>query len=239
MKKDNTLPEGKWAFDDKVTDVFEDMLVRSIPQYDVMRKTCFDVACSYIKPKSVIVDVGCSRGDAILQLLNRFGDQGCGFIGLELSQPMLEAARRRFRALIGDQVVDIREWDLRAKEYPFENVSLTQSVLTLQFTAIEYRQRIVKNIFNSLLPGGGFILVEKVLGNSADLDELMVSNYYALKAANGYTGEQIQRKRLALEGVLVPMTAEWNVDLLRSAGFSQIDCFWRWMNFAAWIAVKG
>jgi tRNA (cmo5U34)-methyltransferase len=44
---------------------------------------------------------------------------------------------------------------------------------------------------------------------------------------------------LSLEGVLVPVTAAWNEYLLRSAGFSHVDCFWRWMNFAAWVAVKG
>lgn len=236
--KDETLPTGKWTFNDSVTEVFDDMLTRSIPQYEVMRQACFDVARSFIKPGSTIVDVGCSRGDAIAQLVETFGG-ACHFVGLEISPPMLDASRQRFRELIAAGVVDIRAWDLRARDYPFEMVSLTQSVLTLQFTPIEYRQRIVSNIFNSLLPGGGFVLVEKVLGNSADLDELMTSNYYDLKSANGYTGEQIQRKRLALEGVLVPMTADWNIQLLRAAGFAQVDCFWRWMNFAAWIAVKG
>jgi tRNA (cmo5U34)-methyltransferase len=43
---------------------------------------------------------------------------------------------------------------------------------------------------------------------------------------------------LALEGVLVPVTAAWNEQLLKGAGFSQVECFWRWMNFAGWVAVK-
>ncbi|GAB7188362.1 hypothetical protein ATKI12_8193 [Kitasatospora sp. Ki12] len=29
-----------------------------------------------------------------------------------------------------------------------------------------------------------------------------------------------------------------NVELLGQAGFQRVDCFWRWMNFAGWIAVK-
>jgi tRNA (cmo5U34)-methyltransferase len=66
----------------------------------------------------------------------------------------------------------------------------------------------------------------------------MVERYYTMKARNGYTQEQIERKRLSLEGVLVPVTAHWNEELLRIAGFTQVDCFWRWMNFAAWIAVR-
>lgn len=86
--------------------------------------------------------------------------------------------------------------------------------------------------------GGALIFVEKVLGSTADLDGVMVDTYYALKAQNGYSQEQIERKRLSLEGVFVPVTAKWNEELLYSAGFAEVDCFWRWMNFAGWIAIK-
>jgi tRNA (cmo5U34)-methyltransferase len=66
----------------------------------------------------------------------------------------------------------------------------------------------------------------------------MVELYYNLKRHHGYTEEQIERKRLSLEGALVPVTAAWNEELLKGAGFAQVDCFWRWMNFGAWIAIK-
>ena len=62
--------------------------------------------------------------------------------------------------------------------------------------------------------------------------------YYDLKRANGYTEDQIQRKRLSLDGVLVPLTARWNEEMLRMVGFNEVDCFWRWMNFAGWVAIK-
>ena len=40
--KDNILVDKKWEFDSNVADCFEDMLSRSIPQYDVM-PVCADV----------------------------------------------------------------------------------------------------------------------------------------------------------------------------------------------------
>jgi tRNA (cmo5U34)-methyltransferase len=49
-------------------------------------------------------------------------------------------------------------------------------------------------------PGGAFVLVEKILGASAQIDELMVRLYHGLKAHNGYSHEEIDRKRLYLEG---------------------------------------
>lgn len=134
-------------------------------------------------------------------------------------------------------VVEVRELDLR-REYPPVEASLTLCVLTLQFTPIEHRQRILRDAFRHAAPGGALVLVEKVLGADADLDELMVDLYLDMKRRSGYTEDQIQRKKLSLEGVLVPVTASWNEELLRMAGFRQVDCFWRWLNFAAWVAVK-
>lgn len=227
------MPEGRWQFDGDVTTVFDDMLARSIPQYEVMRQAVYDLGAAFVQPDSWIVDLGCSRGEALAPFAEQFSRQNhC--LGIEVSDSMYYAARSRFA---GNDRVVIRQDDLRLR-YPSEPASLTLSILTLQFTPIEYRQRIVQDVYNRLLSGGAFILVEKVLGADAAINELMVKRYYDLKGANGYSPEQIERKRLSLEGVLVPVTAKWNEDLLRSAGFKQIDCFWRWMNFAGWIAVK-
>lgn len=233
---DQTLPKGKWEFDGEVAHVFDDMLARSIPQYDIMRQACYDLACQYRQPKTDIVDLGCSRGEAIARLVEKYGAWN-HFTGVEVSQPMLEACRKRFEGYINASVVDIKELDLRTS-YPAVKASVTLCVLTLQFTPIEYRQRILRSIYNSLVPGGALILVEKVLGADADLNEVMVKLYYELKASNGYTQEQIERKRLSLEGVLVPVTAKWNEELLKMAGFTYVDCFWRWFNFAGWVAIK-
>lgn len=233
---DSGYAAPKWRFDEEVTRVFDDMLARSIPQYDVMRKAVFDVACRFVQPQTDVVDLGCSRGEAIAPLVDRFGAAN-RFVGVEVSPPMLEALRERFRHYIHAGVVSIQETNLR-EDYPAVRASVTLSVLTLQFIPIEYRQRVVRRVFKSTVPGGAFILVEKVLGNTADIDEMMVSLYYQMKRNNGYSQEQIERKRLSLEGVLVPVTARWNEELLRMAGFTQIDCFWRWMNFAGWVAVR-
>lgn len=241
-KQDNTIPGSKWEFDTSVTDAFDDMLSRSIPQYEVMRKAVFDLACKFRVKDTDIVDLGCSRGEAIAPLLDKFG-VGNRFVGVEISQPMLEACRQRFAGYINKPgfadkaIVEIKDLDLRTN-YPPVYSSVTLSILTLQFTPIEYRQRILKNIYSHLIDKGALILVEKVLGSDADIDEAMVETYYQLKSANGYSQEQIERKRLSLEGVLVPVTAKWNEELLKIAGFTHIDCFWRWMNFAGWVAIK-
>jgi tRNA (cmo5U34)-methyltransferase len=231
------VPVGaRWEFDAGVTAVFEDMLARSIPQYDVMRRAVTELAACYMRPHTSVVDLGCALGAAMAPLIERGGVQ-CRYVGVEVSTSMLQAARARFKPLISSGVVEILDLDLRT-DFPKVSASVILSVLTIQFTPMEHRLRILEAAHDALVPGGAFIFVEKVIGASAGLDRNFVNLYYDFKQASGYTREEIERKRLSLEGVLVPVTARWNEELLRTAGFRHVDCFWRWMNFAGWIAVK-
>ncbi|WP_169813485.1 methyltransferase domain-containing protein [Nocardia vaccinii] len=216
-----------------MTKVFGNMLSRSIPEYDVMRQTVLSCGLEFVAPNSAIVDCGASDGGAIAPFVDRFADE-CRYLCIESSEPMANALRHRFSK---HSSVEIYRKDLRCF-YPEVAADLTLSVLTLQFIPIEHRQRVVRNIFEHTRPGGALVLVEKVLGADAEIDEMMVRLYHRHKYENGYSREQIDRKALSLEGVLVPVTADWNIELLRQAGFDRIDCFWRWMNFAGWIAIR-
>src|SRR6185437_9272410 len=108
----------RWRFDRGVTEVFENMLARSIPEYGTMRALVFDLGASLVQPGTAIIDLGCSKGDALAPFVGRFGTAN-RYIGAELSEAMIEAARQRFAALIGQGIIDIRRIDLR-EEYPPE-----------------------------------------------------------------------------------------------------------------------
>jgi tRNA (cmo5U34)-methyltransferase len=233
MEKDRHIPGKKWEFDKDVARVFDDMLQRSIPQYDVMRETVRDIAFKYMKNETSVIDVGCANGQAIAGLAHMLPN--INFFGFDVSEAMLDQARDRFAH---QDNVAICHRDLKDGLSVDQSSSVIFSVLTIQFTPIEYRMQIIKSLYDQLEDGGALILVEKVLGESAEIDALFRERYYALKGKNGYSKDDIDRKKLALEGVLVPITAKWNESMLRSAGFSQIDCFWRWMNFAGWVAIK-
>lgn len=241
-----SAPEtGGWRFDDAVTDAFDDMLGRSIPQYDVMRRAVTDSACWFLDRYRVqtgtfgrVVDLGTSRGSAIAPIVERMG-KDARYHAFEISEPMLRVARERFAEQIEAGLMAVEQHDLR-DGYPAHDPAVAiLSTLTLQFVPIEHRQRLLRGVWKHLTPTGAFVWTEKVLGATADLDALEVDLYYDLKRGNGYSQEAIDRKRLSLEGVLVPLTARFNEDLLRGAGFQQVDCVWAWCNFRTWVAVKG
>lgn len=231
---DETVPGGKWEFDEGVTAVFENMLARSIPDYDTMRNLTVNIGARYVRKGTCIMDIGCSNGLSIEPFILRFEAENTYKL-LDISEPMLKACKAKYKGF--SDIMNIENYDLR-QGVPLVDASLVLSILTLQFTPIEYRQKIIHSIYDTLLPGGAFILVEKVIGGCYEMDNMFVEEYLKMKRENRYTPEQIESKKKSLEGVLVPITEQWNVDMLKNAGFKQVECFWRCLNFCGWIAIK-
>ena len=71
------------------------------------------------------------------------------------------------------------------------------------------------------------------------LNRAYIDLYLRYKKRQGYTDEEIQRKREALENVLIPYRVEENIEMLHRCGFATVDVFFRWFNFASIVAVKG
>jgi tRNA (cmo5U34)-methyltransferase len=226
-------PERGFRFDANVADGFDDMLSRSVPEYERMRDAVSRFGAPYARLGHVI-DLGASRGEASARLMERVAYPRGPLVLVETSAPMRAALEARF----GDSA-EILDLDLR---FGFPSLGtlkagLVLAVLTLQFIPIERRLRVVTDARRVLREEGAMIVVEKVLGETAETDEALVAVHDETKLEAGYSREEIDRNLLALEGVLVPVTARWNEEMLRSAGFRTVECVWRYANFAAWLAL--
>lgn len=230
--RDNVKPGEKWEFTDEVAACFANMLERSIPDYKSMRALTYKAGEKFIQPDTLIVDVGCSTGLAVEPFVERYKDQN-DFLLIDNAPAMVTACKSRFSDVPGVQVKGGNLWEFLPLP---DRASLVLAILSIQFMPTAYRQKMICDIYDGLAPGGAFIFVEKITSKS--MDELMVDLYYQMKRENGYTDEQIFDKRRSLENVLSPLKPEWNVDMLRTAGFQKVDMFWRCLNFCGWIAVK-
>jgi tRNA (cmo5U34)-methyltransferase len=77
------------------------------------------------------------------------------------------------------------------------------------------------------------------LGNDAVLNRLYIEHYLQFKKSqSGYTDAENQRKREALENVLIPYRLDENYALLERAGFKRMDTYFQWFNFVCIIAIK-
>lgn len=205
-----------------------------IPDEKNFRELCFYLGNKFIQPYSEVVDLGCSRGDALAPFV-RSSDDLVRFVGVDSSNSMLQEARKRFA---GDERVTLLRGDL-IDFYPASDASLVLSIFALQFVPVVYRQRILRTIYNHLRPGGALIFAEQIDGDTYITKDLLIDTYHGLQTRNGYSAHDIEAERRSLDGFLIPVTAiQYEADFLPDAGFKHVECFWRSLNFAAWIAIK-
>ena len=227
----------KWEFNENVTNCFEEMLSRSIPSYERLRTLIKDISINHINSNGLmhtnVLDLGSSHGEQIRILADHLHSNR--FYGLEVSKPMLKYSRKKLKDYPN---VEIMNMDISKQELPVTQCGLILSIFTLHFIQIEYRQRILNNIYNSLHKNGIFIFCEKIIGDNYIFSEIYEKEYYNMKQINGYSLGEIRDKKLKLEGVLVPVTNEFNIGLLKQAGFTKVDIFFKDLNFIGYIAMK-
>lgn len=236
MAKDNIVPKGKWRFNEDVAKVFTDMLERSIPNYETMRQLTYLLARNFIVNGTCIVDMGCSNGLSAEKIMSHVND--CKIFLFDKSEPMLTECRKKYQSQLDTGHLFIENRDA-VDDWGLDNrCSLIQSILTLQFIPKDKREEVINHVYNSLLPGGAFFLVEKVKCSGDTLEKVVSSEYYEMKHSHAYTEEQIAEKRKSLKGVLEPLQVWQNFSILRKAGFTEVETYWRYLNFVGILAVK-
>lgn len=228
-----------FQFDTRVAGVFDDMVSRSVPFYRELQQVLADLTVQFL-PESggAFCDIGCSTGTTIANVL---AQPRCPAdvqaFGLDNAPAMLEQARGKLAGTPFRDRVTLIEADLnRSFELPSVNVVLMN--WTLQFVRPIHRETVLRLIHDGLRPGGALLLAEKVLVEDSLLNRLYIELYYRFKARQGYSQEEIQRKREALENVLVPYRVDENVELLKRCGFTTVDTCFRWLNWAAFVAIR-
>jgi tRNA (cmo5U34)-methyltransferase len=230
---------GDFEFNAEVAEVFDDMLLRSIPFYLEQQSMVKCIGKSFWMPGTKVYDLGCSTATTLLTLCRDLPDSA-HLIGYDNSLPMLERARQKIAASQFSDRIEVRYGDLNGplSQVPVENASMVTLCWTLQFVRPLRRDRIIRWIYDGLVDGGVLIVAEKVLMNDGHMNGFFVDYYYEFKRRQGYSRTEIERKREALEKVLIPYRLEENLELFRRNGFEIVETFFQWFNFAGFLCVK-
>ncbi len=81
-------------------------------------------------------------------------------------------------------------------------------------------------------------MYEKVRAPDARFQDMMATLYTEYKLKEGYSCEQIISKTLSLKGVLEPFSTQGNLDMLKRAGFSDVQIISKNMCFEGYLAIK-
>ncbi len=241
MEKDKVFAQKKnkiepFRFNENVTRVFDDMLVRSVPLYRESIRRQAQLASHYYQLGTRIYDMGCSNGNLGLQVLSQMADQPFSMVAVDSSKPMIKTYSDRLKKQSRKHSVDLVCGLL--ENLKIKKASVVLINLTLQFLVPDKRDQLMGKIFKGMMPGGILILTEKIVHPSLKIDALQQRFYERFKLENGYSKLEISQKRDALEKVLIPDTLDIHRVRILNAGFKSFDIWLKWFNFASMIAVK-
>ena len=232
-----------FAFNQNVARVFDDMVSRSVPGYEKVQEFTVNFGMEVILPKSSVYDLGCSTGTTLIRIAHSYlrkHEKNLSeipkFIGIDSSIDMITRCKEKLQSYELSTIIKICQENI--EDTKIIDASLVISHYTLQFLKPTVRQTILQNIYLGLMPGGHLILSEKVYFSNTRLQDFVTEKYYNFKKANGYTQAEISRKREALENVLIPLTIEENLKLLKNAGFSKVEIVSADLLFVTFVASK-
>lgn len=227
---------GNFAFDERVVEVFPDMIQRSVPGYSNIISAIGMLAERFVKPNSTVYDLGCSLGAATLSIRRNIRQEGCKILSIDNSKAMVERCKLHVNAYRSDTPVEVIEADIRHVD--ISNASMVVLNFTLQFLSPEDRQNLLEKIYAGLRPGGILILSEKYVFGDEKSNELLVDLHHDFKRANGYSELEISQKRSAIENVLIPDSIGLHKDRLNKIGFSSVELWFQCFNFGSMFAIK-
>jgi tRNA (cmo5U34)-methyltransferase len=228
----STIPP--FEFNREVTEVFDDMITRSVPIYEENQRFLIEWITKKATSKSLITDLGCSTGTLLIKIANACPEKNFTLLGLDASEDMIQKALEK-KAKTQNKC-EFKQANFLVDPLPLSDIFILH--FTLQFLSFTEKKQLLQRLYQALKPGGTLWLSEKISTDDEELQQFLTTTYWDYKKAQGYSELEIQQKHLALQNVLRPLTLSQIQDLLLSVGFSLPVPFLQWGPFLGCIVKK-
>jgi tRNA (cmo5U34)-methyltransferase len=228
--------EEDFVFNERVVEVFDDMLDRSIPFYRQVIDAQAQLLDGLLQQGDTVYDLGCATGTTLLEFSRLLEHKELRFVGIDNSAPMLDKARLKSELYSKQQSLSFALEDITAFDHQGAGGIICN--YTMQFIRPLQRECFLQRLFRNLRPGGILLISEKVITHDRRLNREYIDIYYQFKKSRGYSELEIAKKREALENVLIPFTIEENKTMLKDSGFVSTETYFQWFNFTSLIAIK-
>jgi len=225
-----------FKFDTCVSDVFDDMVDRSVPGYRTLIANIGPLASHFIQENSACYDLGCSHGAAALSVFKHCQVSGLEIHAIDNASAMIRRCQQMIAQAQAEHVIKTQLNNIQ--DIDIINASFVILNLTLQFIAVSERQKILEDIYAGLLPEGACLLTEKIIMPDAKHEKLFLKLHTGFKSANNYSDLEISQKRKSLENVLLRESLETHILRLQKIGFRQVYPWFQCFNFVSLIAIK-
>jgi tRNA (cmo5U34)-methyltransferase len=181
-----------------------------------------------------VLDLGCGDGLFIQELSKSFRPARVTLV--DGSAEMLEAAKRRLSGENGNSYIQASFQQLIANFSISDNFDFIYSSLAIHHITLEEKKELYTYIFNHLSSGGWFINYDVVLPPSEILDKWYLSLW------RDWIKKHPSKERLKLlHGIPdqykknpenIPDCLGLQLEALKNIGFCNVDCFFKYGNFA-------
>ena len=241
VKKDSIFKVGNFndltfTFNEEVTEVFEDMIDRSVPGYTSSLRLIENLSRKYFIEGTHCYDLGCSLGASSMSLIKAIGKREGKIFAIDNSPAMIAACEQKCADLIKTGKVKFIKQDVN--EAQIDKASVVVINFVLQFLNSKDRDGLLKKVFLGMKQGALLILSEKIHFDNKFRNQTIDNLHYQFKSNNGYTTMEIHRKRDALEGVLMTDLETLHLKRLESIGFKKVRKVMTNLNFMTLVAEK-
>jgi tRNA (cmo5U34)-methyltransferase len=199
----------------------------SIPFYDQALATLVGVIQrSHPKPARIL-DLGVGTGGLAHLLLAEFPD--AHLTGIDLLENFLEIASKRLSEY--DARVSLQHGDLAEFDFS-DRYDLIVTSFVFHHLADQLKQTLFSRIFTSLSPGGCFVNADFVDSGSQFYSKVFDDLRVDFMREHGWSDEEIRKRYIEHRKLEIPIPMEMQLKWLRGLGFSDVECFWKYLNLA-------
>jgi tRNA (cmo5U34)-methyltransferase len=215
---------------DKVANDYDRQRRKLIPCFDDF----YGVALSLVEtPRTSpdILDLGAGTGLFSSMVLQKYPNARMTLV--DISEKMLEKARERFH----------RSGRIRYVVGDYANLEFSQSYdavissLSIHHLTHEAKKQLFANVYRILNDEGIFVNADQVKGNSPEIDHYFRRRWLDYIHAGGLTKAEIEasveRRKLDINATLADQI-RW----MEEAGFREVDCMYKYMDFAVFFGRK-
>lgn len=214
----------------KVSQRYDEQRRKLIPCFEDLYRIATTLAVLENDTPSVL-DLGAGTGLMSSFILQKYPKLKLTLI--DLSDGMLEIARARFSNHSNIKYIasDYTEFDYS------EPYDLVISSLSIHHMIDSEKQELFQKLYSIMTPGSIFINVDQVLGNTDYLETLYKSDWKNHIENSGLDLVEISSamERTKLDRM---STLDHQLQWLTEAGFSDVDCIYKYYNFVVMFARK-
>lgn len=226
------MAEGAGEFFGAIAERYDSLAQRGMPRYGEMLGALVDVTPDRA---AVVLELGCGTGALTVRLSARY--PGAKLLAVDGAREMVALAQERLRQTTIRRTTDV-DFEIgrfEEIELPPQTYDLIASNMSLHH--VEDKGPFYARLHEALKPGGLLAFGDELTGALMHVEELHWNGWLEFaRRPEHLTEREISEIISHVEAEDHYETLPDQLTMLKSAGFAGVDCTWRYLNYAVFVA---